>query len=111
MIKVLYLLVGICVKQTIDEVKTLTEHRIKHLEAVRSARGTFRPLPALQAGTPEAHMAIQRARHQREAQPEIQKLSRKISRLRFIPLLIYAGATLVLLLAIAYLESRGVTTK
>lgn len=57
-IKLLYLLAGISLKQTADEFKSLFQRYIEHMERRRKAVATYVPIEAVHAGTPEAHRTM-----------------------------------------------------
>ena len=104
MIKLLYLLVGILLKQTVDEFKVLIQHKISDLEKLRDEFAEYRPNPAVRAGSQEAYSAIARAQQREAAQPQINRISRQIRRYRVLPVIGYASLTLVLIGVIAWLE-------
>lgn len=96
--RLLFLLIGILLKQTLDEFKELMKQRIADLEKERESRAEYRPVPALQKGTAEAHSAILRAQHEQSARPEVEKLTRRIKRNRCVPVAVYAALTIALLI-------------
>ena len=76
MIKILYLMVGVGLKQTIDEIKSLTTEYVEYLKQYRDKIQTYKPLPALQRGTIEAHQAIAEHEHREAVRPEVEKISK-----------------------------------
>lgn len=107
MIKVLYLLLGISLKQLLDEIKSVTNERIKQLEKNREIIGTYRSPGAILKGTPEAAFAEEEHRYKAGVAPELKKIGHKIRCLRLIPLVGYLVLTSGLLGWIVYLEWTG----
>ena len=106
MIKVLYLIAGILLKQTVDEIKFLVALYIEHLKKYRESLETYRPNPALQAGTKEASRAIREHEHRMSVEPAVEKISRKILILRCVPLVFYLLGAAALTIWILRLESN-----
>lgn len=96
--RLLFLLIGVLLKQTIDEFKELVKWRAAELEKRRDEIATYRPVPAVRAGTAEAHTAIMQAQHQQSIAPKVAKLNRRIAITRYVPLLVYALLTIGLIL-------------
>jgi len=107
MIKILYLLAGICLKQTIDEIKAVVSEYVDYLKQYRESIQTYRPNPALLKGSPEAQRAINEHEHRGRVQPEVERLTHRIRLVRLIPLVVYAAITIGLLVFIAVLELRN----
>ncbi len=107
MVKILYLLAGIALKQTVDEIKFLTGEYVNYLKGYRDAVATFRPAPAARQGSVEAYHIIAASQHQQAVGPLVQKMNRKILLIRLIPGICYAIATIGLFIWIAILESTG----
>lgn len=107
MIKLLYLLVGITLKQTIDEVKSLVDDYVKYLARYRAELQTYRGVPAHEKGSPEAYHAVREHEHRQAVEPEVVDVTKRIRRVRYIPLAVYALATLVLIGVIVWLEQPG----
>ena len=89
MVKMLYLILGLALKQTVDEIKSLVGQKVEKLEKVRDAVGTYRPNPPLEAGSREAHSAIARANFEVRVAPDIEARNRVIWRWKAIPLVVY----------------------
>ena len=107
MIKLLYLFVGVTLKQTIDELKALSIARVESLQKTYDAVREYRPNPAVQYGTAAAQRAIAESVHQSTVGPELVGISRQIRIMRMVPLIIYALLTAVLFLLIYWFESNS----
>jgi hypothetical protein len=107
MIKVLYLLAGVLVKQLIDEIKVLAAQHVEELKKYREAIATYRPVPALVAGSPGALRAIAEAEHEARVGPEVHRLDRRIRVYRLIPAAMYALLTAGVLVWIIILEFQA----
>ena len=108
MIKLLYLLVGISLKQTVDELKGLVQEHITNLKERRESVRTYKPNPAVLAGSPEAVRTMMAAQHACDVAPTLRTLSRRIFWWRLVPLVIYAATTGILLWCIVTMESAGI---
>jgi hypothetical protein len=64
MVKILYLLADVALKQAIDEAKAVTNEYLDYLRKYRELVATYSPDPAVQAGSVEEHQFIARAQHQ-----------------------------------------------
>ncbi len=104
MIKILYLLAGIMLKQTVDEIKALLVEYGENLKRRREAIATYRPVPALMEGTAEAMRAVNEARHEERMRPYVDRLSTRILIVRLVPGILYALSTVGLFVWIAVLE-------
>jgi len=109
MLKLLYLLVGVSLAQTIAEFNTLVREYVDYLKATRESIAKYRPNPALLKGTPEAARAIAEHQHGQRVQPNLEKLTKRIRRVRTIPVLVYASLTVGLFCTILYLEANAET--
>jgi hypothetical protein len=107
MVKILYLLAGIALKQTVDEVKAVMNVYVQYLEKYRENVQTYKSNPAIQAGSVEAHRVIAMHKHQMSAAPEVKRLSRKILIVRAVPLAAYMALTIGLLTWIWWVEKGG----
>lgn len=105
MIKLLYLLAGIMLKQTVDEGKSLIQDHVKALKDQRDSIATYRQNPALQAGSAEAQRAINEHQHMVQVSSDVGQLTKRIKRWAVVPVLVDAVLTLLLIFIIAYLES------
>ena len=103
--KMLFLLVGILLKQTIDEIKSLVAVYVEHLKQYRDAVSTYRPNPAIEYGSPEIINIMARHQHDTAVEPEVKKLTRRILLLRLLPLVAYLFTTISLIVCIFILES------
>lgn len=110
MVKLLYLLAGIALKQAVDEIKAVTTEYVENLKKDREVVATYRPNPAILAGSPEAHRVVAQAQHAAMVAPEVRRLSRKILIVRLLPLAAYVLATIGLVVWIAILETSGAGT-
>lgn len=104
MIKVLYLLAGIMLKQTVDELKSVVQEYVAFLKANRDSIQVYRPNPAIQAGTLEAYGAMRAHEHRGQIQPEVMRLTRRILLVRLLMIAFYVGVTISLLVWIWVLE-------
>ncbi len=107
MIKLLYLLVGISLKQTVDELKSVVQEHIASLKEQRENVKTYKPNPALIAGTQEAHRAMMKAQHSSDVAPQVRGLTRRIFFWRLVPLGLYVSATGALIYCIILMENAG----
>lgn len=107
MLKLLYLLVGITLKQTIDEIKALANQYAAMIEQRSKNIQEYKPIPALEYGSVEAHRAIAEHQHRLAVKPEVSKLARKIRLVRWVPVIIYGLLTIGLSITIAILEASG----
>lgn len=104
MIKLLYIIVGILLKQTIDEIKALNNGRLEKLNEAYEDTAAYRAAPAAVYGSKEAYSSILRAQHAERVQPELQKIPKMINSQKFIPLAVYAVFTILFLGWVSYLE-------
>lgn len=107
MIKLLYLLAGISLKQTVDEFKALFQRYVDNLEKRKEDTATYRPTPALLQGSPEAHSFMCEAEHRNRVAPEVKKLRKRIFIVRLLPFFAYLILTLSFISVIVYLESTA----
>jgi hypothetical protein len=107
MIKIMCLLLGISLKQTVDEFKNLIERRASSLEKRRDNLAEYKPLIGLERGTMEAAIAEEQNRHRVRIAPQVEKLNKNIRWLRLVPLCGYISLTAILFLSIMILESHG----
>lgn len=105
MVKVLYLLAGISLKQTIDEAKAVWQRHIDRLIANRDSLKEYRPNPAIMAGSREDFEMQGRWRHQAIVAPDVAKMTKRINRLQWLPLICYSLFTVALVAGIMYIES------
>src|SRR5205823_8834532 len=94
-------------KQTVDELKTLCAEYVEDLRKQREALGTYHPVPALEAGSVEAHRAIAAHEHRGRVAPELTRLTHRIRLLKSLPAVVYGVLTIALLVWISILEARG----
>jgi hypothetical protein len=106
MAKVVYLLVGVMLKQTVDEIKALISEYVESLKKYSDAVAEYRPLPAMEAGSLEAARTIAYSRHIQSVEPELRRISRKILLLRLVPLAFYVIITAGLLVWAIWLEAE-----
>jgi hypothetical protein len=92
MVKLLYLVLGILLKQALDEVKGVHAEYLSYLKARRDDLKTYKPNPAVEAGSLAAARIINASQYLQAIQPEVKKLSRRILAVRLIPLAIYSIA-------------------
>src|SRR6266478_7948617 len=107
MIKLLYLCAGLTLKQTVDELKALTAAKVDELQRQYDSIREYRPNPAVQMGTVEAHRAIAASMHQSQVAPELTTIWRRIRLIRMIPMIAYALMTVLLFCLIWWLESHS----
>lgn len=107
MIYLLYLLTGIALKQTIDEIKTLVCEYVSYLARYRES---IQQIPPEAAGEPST-LAQQRAaaehQHRVAMRSEVIRLTWKIGYVRIIPATIYLLLTIGLGVWIAVLQMSG----
>lgn len=107
MLKLLYMLAGGSLAQTISLINLAVNERIDFLKKRRELTATYVPNPALFRGTPEAEAAIARSRHQQSVQPDLKKISRSILLWRLVPIGAFTALTIGLFCWIVYLESAA----
>jgi hypothetical protein len=104
MVKVLLVLAGVLIKQLVDELKKLNDEKVAKLLKQAEDAFEYRPVAALQQGSPEAHRAMLRAQHEANAAPEVRRLAKLAKRYRLIPSVAYAALLATTMGLIAYLD-------
>ncbi|MEX2672625.1 MAG: hypothetical protein WD294_10995 [Phycisphaeraceae bacterium] len=91
----LFLVAGVLLKQTVDEVKTLCDRRTEALKAKRDAVARYNPPPLAKAGSPQAYHLEGEHRHRKAVEPQLAEIRKQITRTQLAPLTIYALLTAV----------------
>lgn len=96
LLKVLYLVTGLSLKEMVDAANAQRMRRIEILERRHESYGTYRPNPALEKGSAAAHRAIMEQQHAANVAPIRRKLRRQIGALHWLPfvfwLLVFCGS-------------------
>ncbi len=93
---IIYLLLGILVKETIDELKAIAKQNADELERRKEQIATYRPNPALPAGSLEAHRAMCEAKHAADVAPFLKRLTRRQRVWKYLLLVVYLSLMVVL---------------
>ena len=96
--KLIYLLLGILVKQTIDEFKAIAKQNADDLERQKERAATYVPNPALAAGSAAVNRVIAQAQHAEAIRPYLAKLTRKQRLWKYAPFAVYLLLTTALFL-------------
>ena len=107
LIKLLYLAVGLMLKQTMDEFKELWREHAADLRRKAESLATYRPNPAIEAGSREHVRAMAELQHRQVTEAEVSKLLKRARRVKSIPVIGYAVLTFVLIALIIYFESTA----
>lgn len=92
--KLAYLLLGILVKQTVDEFKTIAKQNMDELEKRKERVATYTPNPANPAGSAGAYRVIAENQYAEMVKPHLAKLTR-IQRLwKYAPFVLYLLLTI-----------------
>ena len=107
MVKILYLLVGITLKQAVDEIEAVANDYRNRLEKDREGVAAYRPNQAIEAGSPDDFRIRAEHEHPARVEPQLKRLDLRIRLVRFVPLVLYVLATIGLFVWIAILEARS----
>lgn len=110
MIKLLYLLTGIALKQTIDEIKSLVNEYVNYLARYRESIQQLPPEPGTESSSAKERRAVAEHEHRVKMRSEVVRLTWKIGYVRLVPALIYLLLTIGLVIWIVMLE-LGAETK
>ena len=114
MVKLLYLLLGLSLKETLDSGHKLLDGWRERLEKQRASWEKPPPgVPALLKGSPEAASAIARAvregDHRKQAGPVLAKINKKLRIIAWVPFACWGTLTFVLLGVVSWIEYHNPT--
>ena len=92
--KLVFLLLGVLVKQTVDEFKAIAQKNSEELKDYRKRLATCPDTSPKMAGSVEAYRAIMEARHANDVAPELKRLDWRISLWKYAPFASYLLITL-----------------
>ncbi len=109
LLKLLYLIAGLSLKETIDSLRSIWKSQLEHLEQQKAILKEYKPNPAILVGSQEHHEMMARVKWQADAAPHVQEMNRKIARLKWLPVIAWGLATLTVIALICWLESQAPT--
>ena len=106
-LKLIYLLAGLSLKETIDSLRAIWKSELEHLEQQKAILKEYKPNPAVLAGSQEAYETIARAQWAADAAPHIKEMNRKIARLKLLPVIAWGLSTVILVVLIIWIEMQS----